>query len=499
VTVEVEVDINDEHRDDNHYLFASTKNTNSPHANTIAGRIISGNLQFWTVDESGNVDALSYTMTNVSNGIHVFGFIYKNGTKKIYVDGLKVAEVTTTNVPNDFSDRLYIGTWGNGTLHFNSYVSNLHISRIARPDTEIGNFVVDEHTTAYWDFENNLITQVPSTINNGGTAESKPKFTAYIKKDSTLFSVVESNKFVLIGQPDHVEKTSVQEKIVLIDDSFESLTGWSTASSVDGGAVAGSFASNGKSLIVTDYGAGTNWHGPSIIQSLSTPIIDYDIYIYFTLFPSYEDRVGRVELYLGDDLGANFGKVALKDAARTAFQGFSEWRLGNLSSGIYPMSQKVNAYKKFDGYIKLSRRQVGSAFHFFTQFGEFDDRLQPAYRENKRFVDKAGKYGNKLGSVQIHAATHGDSKPVDNLEIKRITVARRNAVQSGTEVPIILRKGDKLEIDNAKGNVLLNGLPALQHLNFNSQFFKLKPGANPLAIHPSDIGVVEASWPEAFL
>jgi hypothetical protein len=117
-----------------------------------------GNIVFEIV---GNDDGLiNYAANLQPNILYTISMTWENGTLKAFIDGVKVGEATYSQSVV-FDDVMYLAVKPDATKQLNGYISNIRISRVARTDTEIADtynngFKVDENTTAYMDFENDL-------------------------------------------------------------------------------------------------------------------------------------------------------------------------------------------------------------------------------------------------------------------------------------------------------------------------------------------------------
>ena len=184
-TVEVEVYVDERIKTRAESVaFFDTRDSNNNNVLCLGRTGTANQWTFHILDSNANVFRADY-ISDITIGLHTFAGRWKKDVVELFIDGTKVASVVRSSLDLTFASIVNIGSLGN-INHVNKEISNIRISRIARPDTEIGTFEVDEHTTAYMDFEGNLVVQAPSTIENKGTAETKPVFTAYIKKDSTI-------------------------------------------------------------------------------------------------------------------------------------------------------------------------------------------------------------------------------------------------------------------------------------------------------------------------
>jgi predicted phage tail component-like protein len=462
-----------------------------------------GRIVFETV---GNDDGLiSYAANLQPDILYTISMTWKNGTLKAFIDGVKVDEATySQSVVID--DVMYFGSRDTGR-QFNGYASNVRISRVARTDTEIADtynngFTVDADTTAYLDFEGNLVTQAPTTINNAGTAESDPTFRAYIKRPTTMLAIISPEKYMLLGQPTGVEETQTDERNVVLDDDMADTTGWSSTGlyTPDGGAVSGSMTSDGDNFKASNYGTGTSWHGPALKYTLPAPIQDFHIMLQLKLSSAQAKNIGRVELYLLDDLGNRLGKMAFKDAHKDIDEAVGEIRLGPFSDN-YSLVDSLPSLREKRGYAEhniLFAQMKREGTYFFGQYGEIGINGEHDHRQNGRLYDEGNNYQAKVAAVQVAIAAYDDYDPVEIATAGRVIVTELLQPTS-TQVPYIAKAGDVIDIDHTDNAIRLNGEKALYLKDLSSDFFDFGTGSTELGVSPADAATVETTFKERWL
>ncbi|MDC3414263.1 distal tail protein Dit [Terrihalobacillus insolitus] len=172
--------------------FFDTRDSNDNNVLRLGRTGAANEWTFHIVNSTGGVYRADY-ISDIAPGLHVFTGRWTKDTVELLIDGVVVASATRSSTSLTFDPTAYIGSVGNAS-HVNQEVTNVHVSRIARPDTEIGTFTVDEYTTAYLDFENRLVSQSPNTVNVIGTADTSPQVDVYIGSASPDLTIKNGTK-----------------------------------------------------------------------------------------------------------------------------------------------------------------------------------------------------------------------------------------------------------------------------------------------------------------
>jgi predicted phage tail component-like protein len=102
-----------------------------------------------------------------------------------------------------------------------------------------------------------------------------------------------------------------------------------------------------------------------------------------------------------------------------------------------------------------------------------------------KWTDSKKTYMNKASKIQL-ATLAFSNYPAVYMEIRDVVVKTLDNVIENNKIPLILRAGDVLEIDNETGAILKNDRPFYEYLNPSSTFIKLQKGVNGLVISPAD-------------
>ncbi len=203
------------------------------------------------------------------------------------------------------------------------------------------------------------------TVTNNGGLETYPQFHFEFTGNTTEFAIMSANEYLYFGQPASVDtQTPTTKRIKILDDDCSSVANYTAGIGVDGGVVAGTLISDGSSIKASDYGTGTQWHGPAGVKSLGQQIQDFSIQIEAGFKSGYSYQVGRLEVYLLDINNAVIGKIAIRDSDAGLDNPYMEARVGNSSTGRFFVNYTgpVGNWKQFNGPIRITR--IGQRWEF---------------------------------------------------------------------------------------------------------------------------------------
>lgn len=335
------------------------------------------------------------------------------------------------------------------------------------------------------------VDYTPIQVTNNGSAETHAVIDMTLKEDSTSVAIITDENFVKVGNEELPDKPKVAIDPIVMNESMDTYTGWSTASQIDGGSITGALASNGSYLYQSskDYGSGTGWHGGAGIKNLSRQLQDFMIQANINLSATKVNQTGRVEIYLLDINNVIIGKVALKDNATVGTFPKVEARVGALNGGHYFMSDYGNSkgyFANFNGLMEIVRegKQWSAYFGMTNDKGE-RIRIKKSWYDGGNIAST-----RKLAKIQVHIGTYGESEPVSTMYFSDLKVYEKSMnVDYVNQTPIIFKAGDVVTIDNAKAVVLKNGQPIFTELDPSSDFFSLERGVNGLIVSPPVVDV----------
>lgn len=350
----------------------------------------------------------------------------------------------------------------------------------------------------YGSLEERPFSNGSAVINYLGTVENRPRFEFDVLSDITYLDIISDDGYMRLGRPVEIGQTLVQKYERMLTDGLASLTGWTSAGTqVDGGTVAGTFAVNSGDLIVSSYGTGTGWHGPSIKKSVpNAPLNDFVVELNFK-FPNSITGRGRVECYLLDASSVVLAKFAMKRIGGGASGNVVEVRLGTQANGQFIVSDyggtNGTAWREFEGIMRLTKE--GNLWTFYVAMvdpvtGRHHTRFTRTYR------DALNQYARSLAQVQLHAAQSG-TIATPAFRLRNLTVDRINAVPDVSPA-VIARAGDKIVVDHKRAEILINGEDGKHHKSFGASWFPLEKGVNTLLVEPRDSVTGKVIYREAF-
>lgn len=336
------------------------------------------------------------------------------------------------------------------------------------------------------------VDYTPVNLNVGGSVETYPVIDMDIKEDTPSIALITDDKFVKLGSDDSVEKTGVDNKPLVLSESYDTYSGYGSGIGIDGDAkgsatITGSLTSNGYAVIQSgkDYGTNANdWHGGAGTKTLSRQLQDFQVTAKVKLNSILKSEVGRVEIYLFDTNNVILGKVAIVDNSQLGEFPKIEARAGERYTGTYFVNtygKKKGTYANFDGIIQIGRQ--GRTWNAY--FAKIDDKGKHVSTYKKSWYDTKNMWSTrKLAKIQIHVGAYGKKQPVFTTEIKDLKVYEKNIAVGSTQVPITFKAGDTVTIDSQRAIVYQNGEPIFTELDPSSEFFPLEVGANGLILSP---------------
>jgi predicted phage tail component-like protein len=331
-----------------------------------------------------------------------------------------------------------------------------------------------------------LVPDTPVEVMNNGTTEAFPRFEMEFTQKSTELAIVSNDQYIYFGKPEEVDAPAPGDwRIKVLDDDMSSVAPWTQGQYVDNGDVKGDIESSGTYIRQRnfDYGTGTTWHGAAKIRTLNNNkrIKDFHVQIECGFNAYNNNQVGRLEVYLLNENMARIGKMAIRDSSVKTEYPYVEARAGGFTGGHYFVNWAgpKDYLKDFLGILSI--RRTGKKWSFYV--GKYDSRGKIYRSFSYDYYDKNGDYQDQLAAVQIHFGAYGTIPAVASNYITHLTVWEENPV---TEEPQhIFLPGDKLEVDCASGEILLNKQPFYEFLDPKSTFIRLDKGVNGIAVSPA--------------
>jgi predicted phage tail component-like protein len=339
-------------------------------------------------------------------------------------------------------------------------------------------------------------SSVPMQITNSGNITAYPVIDLELTADVPNITVISDDAFITLGNADEVGKTPTAKEPIVFSQNGSTYTGFSSGISIDGGTIAGTFASNGFTIGASSsyaggsLGTGTTWHGPAGIKSLPSALTDFRVELSLGLIAGATKEVGRVEVYLLDANNTSIGKIAIKDDAANVYNSVIEARAGALTGGttfVNTYGTKKGDYTNFDhGVLHIWRK--GKQWGCYI--AKTDSKGRHIHTWSKTWVDSKSTYTGKLAKIQLHIGAYGTLTPVKSMYFNYITVRDLGVIiNTATQIPMDFKSGDILTIDNDKATIFYNGKPAFVLLDPSSDFISLSRGDSGLIVSPANAKV----------
>lgn len=346
-------------------------------------------------------------------------------------------------------------------------------------------------------------TALPNAINNEGTAETYPVFDLTVTQDTTRLSIANnSNKApdgtprsIILGRLHDVDDTLVDPKKLIMHDTMQSTSGWQNASEVDSGYVSGSFGVDVDGFYVEDWEdtgeppQGTTWIGPSLKKSLP-PLNSFTADIRIANGNDRDGNIGAVgiiEVYMRDANDQMVCKMQFGDTFHNAYENFGTFVTADKRKQTYPKNQ--GGWNNFDGLIRINR-DTGYYYPYISMIDKNGNHIHS--KRVGRIIPGGGIGSNPVTSIQIAMRKPFRGKRMYQ-RIKEIKVYDEIGEFEYPDytVPISFKAGDRIKVNTATGEVLLNGESRTDLLDIKTDFFSLVEGVNILDLTGDAVGTVE--------
>ncbi|WP_407708524.1 distal tail protein Dit [Bacillus altitudinis] len=194
------------------------------------------------------------------------------------------------------------------------------------------------------------------------------------------------------------------------------------------------------------------------------------------------DKMGRNQFMLNDSNGFPLFVASVRDATAKARTLTAEVKLINGSKSKIIISKPISSkHNNLDGYWVVKRSKN------VWQVSLYDDDEKGGYTRilYARWADSSEIYKRAVSQAQIGVMAY-KTNPATYMACKDIRVKSLDKQIKSTDIPLILRAGDVLTIDNETGAILKNGQPFYEYLNPASTFIKLRSGESGIVVSPYD-------------
>ncbi|WP_121605387.1 phage tail domain-containing protein [Virgibacillus sp. Bac332] len=378
----------------------------------------------------------------------------------------------------------------------------LTIIRDLTPDKEMyvmqeGDYDIDSITCSDGEFNITLIMLDPYlygeeqsreftsdvfTIENEGTIEAQPIFELDVLAPVTFAMVQNDNEdYQMIGIPVEVDTEVVDKTTQIIYEYGQTLNEWYTPS----GNWSGNFASTGTAIVVDNWGAGEEWHGPALMKEID-PLDDYEIELYVYTRTEREDQTFRVSTNYYDENMNQLGMLRLWDKTTNQVRKVVEARVGpyvgdDINYLISHRNYNIQGQRVWGGIVRL--RKEGNKLTFYaarvTQGGRHVSSVKQVY------MDVNKEYAGRLKYIRFDMANYGDTRTPNEVRIEHLKVRKISKIKVD-QTPYIAYPGDTITFDHHNKELLINGEDVKELKDFGGSFFDLDKGPNQLVVHPSE-------------
>ncbi|KHE73151.1 distal tail protein Dit [Halobacillus sp. BBL2006] len=342
------------------------------------------------------------------------------------------------------------------------------------------------------DFEGDALT-----LNNPGTAESKPRFEIDVLEDVTHIDLVkkldDDIEFIRLGRPPLASETEYERETLVMHDTCETTNGWTQAAAIDNGYVAGSIKSEGGRFKPELFGGAIEpytWQGPAIKRSIGASLQAYKMDALVEL-KNVGKGTGMIEIYLLDANNNVVSKVGIEDIWRTMDKVQAKFQLGPVGEDRFQHYREPKypwGWNDFKGILRIwshdhyshGKRRIRPYFGLVGPNGKHD-----WVAGDFVYLGPPGIYDNPITQVQVAFRIWAPTYDKADMNIEDIKVYRMNPYPTDG-VQYLARAGDKIIIDTATEEITLNGEPIRSERALGSMFFELDPGENLLYQYPQN-------------
>lgn len=448
---------------------------------------------------------VSQTLLTIGGRAGAYDFGNVIGTREIEID-IKIIMSEINTLPNylgELSKWLY--TENAEKLVLGDNVDRYYMAKVSG-DTDIteeiivGSGTIKFVCTDPYIYGNEFQALIPNPyngnpilINNNGNSKTYPEMEFTITTSLTKFSVVSEDEVIDFGSPFSVDNTP--EDIVdaggyVATNYLKSLNGWSVPPSVPWGTIQGSFeVYSGSSFrqASLDYGTGSSWRGAALTRPLTQSATDFEGIYYFRMDDSNESmanaetQLGKMEFALTDSSLSPVVTMVIHDSWKDYNSLHVKLDVYNGSNSHTILNESVpQRYRNFEGFFIVKRiKNVWTAILCYDSGRIYEQLFSKSWTDGQKI------YTKKVANVQISTMAFS-TFPSVYMEFRDIKVITHDVVEDNTKIPIILRSGDVLKINNETGSITKNGRPFYKYLNPYSTFVGLEPGANGIVVTPKD-------------
>ncbi|HBV22274.1 MAG TPA: hypothetical protein DEB42_00585 [Jeotgalicoccus sp.] len=440
----------------------------------------------------------------------VIPFIYVNHEKKNYQDIVnEIVEhmITDDEVRLRFENEYwYWNVLFSGTIEFKqktqgfiSFELNCIVIDPFKHSNELYNTVSqDDHLTLY----------------NRGTAPTYPIFRATARKDSTMLMVAKNDEdYFMIGESEDTEKDTKELAPFKFNDEFNkqmflgwnyTQQEWSYGAGLDGGdADGGTFTFNNNSMHVKDWGSATatNYHGASVQKSIGESLQDFSFMFKIGVRQTV-DGSGKSFAYLYDESNKLAFSIGYANTATSRNMGaivVNAYNTYGEAERIYTRHTDVRDKRLADMSVFMKLQRRGQEIRIETyKFDEHGDSNRRRVRDSHTQIyhDTGDLYQNKVRIIHLYSSK---SKNHSNFQRHFILgVYIQQLITDDRAIPITIRAGDVVVVDNQNQIVTINDEPVTHLKDFGANYFDAPANVTEIFFTPEDTFDVQAEWRDRF-
>lgn len=343
------------------------------------------------------------------------------------------------------------------------------------------------------DLHNAIAVQV------GGTEKTPPVIDLTLKGQTTYLDIISGEDYMRLGRTVNEGEYAAPRETQVMYDGMSTLTGWTARNGFDLDWTTNNSAGTMKivdgEMRINNASTGTGWHGPAVIKSLGQTLTDFDMILNVRMMNPKQGNMGRIEMYLLDDLFKVAGKLSIRHRTMSRDGNHIELRAGDVHDGhnlVDERGDNWNSWLNFKGRLQLSR--VGNEWNAYV--AKYTDKNEHYARRNVKWIDLENGQTRKVSHILIHMGQYG-TNPITDMGVNAFRLNKINSL-SGQEIPYIGEAGDEFKFDMGRDLILKNDAPFMKK-DFGSRFFDFKPGSNVLVFDPPDvIDKIGMSWRERY-
>lgn len=352
------------------------------------------------------------------------------------------------------------------------------------------------------------------TLLNNGTAHTYPVFRATALEDSTMFMMTKNDEeYFMIGESEDTEKLTKDLEPYKFNDEFNRRTflGWqymplnsSLGNYLDkGDADGGKVEFNADSFHVLNWGGATstNWHGAAVQKSIGESLQDFSMRFKIGVRQT-KDGTAKSFTYLYDEnnkLVFSIGYVntsIYRNRGRVVVYAYDTYGEAKRIYNKYT-SVKDRRLKELAVFMHLERKgqQIKITTYKFDEHGD-PKRRKPRDKHIKTFRDSGDEYQKKVRIMNMYM---GKSKNYSHFQRHFVYgIYIKKLISDDAVVPVTIKKGDEIVVDNKSNSVLINSEPVTHLKDFGADYFSVPKGLSEILFLPQHTFHVEAEWRDKF-